>query len=318
MELHHLRYFEAVARHGHVTRAATELHIAQPSLSKQLRVLEAELGVTLFDRVGRRIELTDAGRLLLPYARRILHEVAAAKAAMGQRADLTHGHVSIGAPPTVGTHLLPQAVADFNQRYGGITLELHEAGGSRLLTLLNDGTVDLAVVPLPVAGAAWVELFTEDLVIAVSQQHTLARQPSVAAAALAHERFILFPVGYELRDRTLQLCHSAGFEPEIVLDGGEMDTVLRLTAVGLGIAVLPRLALEGAEGVVGLSVQDVELRRTLGLIWHPERQLSPAASALQQFLIARLQLVSSAEPPIVPPDTPSRPSLTAQPWLKLP
>src|SRR3712207_2130342 len=103
MELHHLRYFEAVARHGHMTRAAHELHIAQPSLSKQIRVLEDELGVALFDRVGRRIELTQAGEMLLPYARRILRDIAEARATVEQLSELRSGHVSLGASPTVGT-----------------------------------------------------------------------------------------------------------------------------------------------------------------------------------------------------------------------
>ncbi|MBA3469859.1 MAG: LysR family transcriptional regulator [Herpetosiphonaceae bacterium] len=290
MELTHLRYFEAIARLGTVTRAAAEQHIAQPSLSKALRGLESELGMVLFDRVGRRLELSDAGRTLLPYARRILQEVEAARAALQARADLTLGHVSLGVPPTIGTHLLPTALADFNQRHRGIELELHEAGASQLLRLLDAGKVDLAVVSVPVAQAAWTELFTEELVVAVAPTHRLAQHGTIAAADLAREAFILFPPGYELRQQTLDLCQSAGFAPRIVLDGGEMDTVLRLTAAGLGIAVVPQLALSDTPELIGLSVRDVQLQRTLGLIWHPERQLSPAARALQTLLLERLKL----------------------------
>lgn len=294
MELHHLRYFEAVARLGHVTQAARELHIAQPSLSKQIQVLEAELGVALFDRIGRRIELTDAGRLLLPYARRILRDALDAQEALRQRADLTRGRISIGTPPTVGTHLLPRLLADFNARYSGIELELHEEGAGQLVTLLSEGTVDLAVVPVPVAGVAVAELFSEELVLAVAQQHRLAQRGAVTPQDLAAERFILFPVGYELRDQTLHFCRSAGFEPQVVLDGGEMDMVLRLAAVGLGVAIVPQLALEDADGLVGLPIRGATLSRTLGLIWHLERQLSPAAEALQRFLIERLRDTDTA------------------------
>lgn len=289
MDLHHLRYFEAVARLGHVTRAAQELHIAQPSLSKQIQTLEAELGVALFNRVGRRIELTDAGELLLPYVRRILRDVQAAQEALQQRADLHHGRVSIGAPPTVGTHLLPQALADFNARYNAIQLELHEAGAGELVELLAEGAVDLAVVPGPVRDVTWIELFTEELVVAAGAHHPLADRAGVTADDLRDHGFILFPDGYELRDRTLAYCRAAGFEPRVVLDGGEMDTVLRLTAVGLGIAILPQLALEGADGVIGIPIRDAHLQRTLGLIRHPERSLSPAAAALEQFVIEQLR-----------------------------
>lgn len=290
MELRHLRYFEAVARHGHVSRAARELHIAQPSLSKQLRGLEAELAVALFDRVGRGIELTDAGRMLLPYARRILAEVDLAREALGQLGDASQGRVAIGAPPTVGTHLLPAALADFNAIYPGIDLELHEAGAGRLLEYLAEGTVHLAVVSVPVPGVARADLFTEDLVVAVATEHALGGQEAVLAGDLAGEAFILFPPGYELRERTLQLCQAAGFEPRIVLDGAEMDTVLRCAAVGLGIAIVPRLALDGTEGLVGLRLRDIALTRTLGLVWHPERQLPPAAEELRRFLLARLRV----------------------------
>jgi DNA-binding transcriptional LysR family regulator len=289
MELHHLRYFEAVARHGHVTRAAQELHIAQPSLSKQIQSLEAELGIALFDRVGRRVELTAAGRLLLPYARRALREVADARTALQQWNSLEQGQVALGAPPTVGAHLLPRALAAFHERYPGIGLSLHEMGAARLASLLDEGAIDLAVVSVALPAFLSAELFSEDLVVAVAEGHPLAQQKAVRGADLADQPFILFPEGYELRGRTLQLCRAAGFEPQVVLDGGETDTVVRLVAAGLGVAVVPRLALEGGAGIVGLDVIDSTLRRTLRLIWHPERSLSPAAEALRVFLIERFQ-----------------------------
>lgn len=293
MELHHLRYFEAVARHGHVTRAAQELSIAQPSLSKQIQVLESELGVKLFNRVGRRIELSEAGHVLLPYARRILHDVEHARAALQQIGDLTRGHVALGASPTVGTQLLPRALAEFTRQYPGIELELREAGAARLVTLLEEGGVQLVVVSLALLGQnnklEYAELFTDDLVLAVSHAHALAQRSSVLARDLRDEKFILFPAGYELRALTLHLCQTGGFAPRIAIDGAEMDSVLRFAAAGLGIALVPRLALEGAQGLSAVLVEDVPLVRTLGLVWHSERQLSPAARAVHSFLLERLQ-----------------------------
>jgi DNA-binding transcriptional LysR family regulator len=177
----------------------------------------------------------------------------------------------------------------FHRRYPAIALGLHEMGAMRLAALLDEGIIDLAVVSVALPAFASAELFTEALVVAVAQDHPLAQQKAVRSAELADEPFILFPEGYELRSRTLELCCAAGFEPRVVLDGGETDTVVRLVAAGLGVAVVPRLALEGSVGIVGLDVTDIELRRTLRLIWHPERSLSPAAEALRALLIERLQ-----------------------------
>jgi LysR family transcriptional regulator, transcription activator of glutamate synthase operon len=285
MELHHLRYFEAVARHGNVTRAAGELHIAQPSLSKQIQALEAELRVRLFDRVGRRVELTAAGEILLPYARRVLREVASARGALQQWNDLEHGQVAIGTPPTVGAHILPRALAAFSRRYPGVELRLHEMGAARLTALLDEGTVDLAVISVLPPGVASIELFSEELVLAVARDHPLAGRGAVRREELADLRFVLFPEGYELRARTYALCREAGFEPQVALEGGETDTVVRLVAAGLGVALVPRLALDGAEGIVGLHVAGADLRRTLYLVWHPERALSPAAEALRAIIV---------------------------------
>lgn len=291
MELRHLRYFEAVARLNHVTRAAAELHVAQPALSKQLRDLEEELGVTLFDRLGRRVQLTEAGGALLPHARAILTQVDAARAAMAERVGLQRGLATVGAPPTVGTHLLPGALAAFNTRYPGIELRLREAGIGTLLEQLAAGLADLAVVALPVddPDLTVAPLFSEELLLAVAPQHPLAKRSSVALASLADQPFVLSPENYELREATLVACRQAGFTPRVVLDGGEMDTLLRFVAAGLGVALVPRLALDGQNDLVAVRISDQKLRRSLAIVWRQDRVASPAARALREFLIETLR-----------------------------
>ena len=252
------------SRHGHVARAARELHIAQPSLSKQIQALEAELGVVLFDRVGRRVELTEAGQLLLPYARRVLCEVAEARTALQQWGSLEHGQVAIGAP--VGAHVLPRASPPFTSatrrsscacwrwvRHGlrPCWKKEHRSGG------------DLGALP----GLVSAELFSEELAWQSPGSPTGAAAGGAQCRAGSGTVYSV-PRGDELRSRTLQFCRAAGFEPQVALDGGETDTVMRLVAAGLGVALAPRLALEGVAGIVGLHVVDVELQRTLRLIWH--------------------------------------------------
>jgi DNA-binding transcriptional LysR family regulator len=287
MELRHLIYFEAVARHQHVSRAAAELAVAQPAVSKQIHDLERELGgVALFERVGRNVRLTDAGVALLEHVRIILAQVEAARAEIRERVGLERGRVAIGAPPTVGIQMLPEALAEFNRRYPRLELVMREGGTQTMLGLLETGDVDLAVVTLPVArrGLRVATLFSEELVVVVPPAHPLAGRGAVAFAELAEEPFLLYPRGYGMRDKTLEACQQAGFTPRIVLDGGEMDMVLRLAETGLGIALMPRLALDGSRQLVALRVSDQQLQRTMALVSREDRALAPAARALRDFL----------------------------------
>lgn len=291
MELRHLRYFEAVARHSHVTRAAAELHIAQPALSKQISQLEHELGVALFDRVGRNVRLTEAGEALLPHARAAMAQVEAARAEMAERVGLRRGRATVGTPPTVGTQLLPVVLAAFNKRYPGIELRLHEAGVQTLLDLLETGLTDVAVVTLPVEdeNLTVVPLFSEEMVVAVWLDHPLAAQGETTIAALRDEPWVLSPENYELREATLNACQAASYTPHVVLDGGETDTLLRFVAAGLGVALVPRLAVQGTTDIAALRVCDQQLQRSLGLVWRGDRVASPAARALREFLVAKLK-----------------------------
>ena len=289
MEFRHLTYFLAVARHQHFTRAAQALGIAQPSLSQQIMTLEAELGTPLFDRAGRRVRLTDAGEALLPYATRILALVDEARAELTDHVELRRGRVTIGTTPTAGTHLLPAALADFNRRYPGIDLRLHEAGSPDLIDLLATGDLDLAIVILPVRRPELTvaRLLTEEVVLAVPPDHPLAAAPppsGVPPDALADQPFVLVRQGYGLRRMTLDLCTRAGFSPHVVLDGAEMDTVLSLVGAGLGVACLPRLALDGTT-LAAVPIADPHLRRSLGLAWRRQPELPAAGRALRDHLL---------------------------------
>ncbi|MGH2525055.1 MAG: LysR family transcriptional regulator, partial [Anaerolineales bacterium] len=227
MKIRHLTYFLAVAEHLNFSRAAEELHVAQPAISQQIRALEKELGVQLFDRAGRRVALTEAGRALLPHARQVLAAVEAAQNEVRERSSLARGTASLGAPPTVSTHLLPAQLTRFKQRYPGLEVTLREAGTETLLRLVEDSKLDLAIVadvlPPVVESAPFLE---EAYMLAVSAQHPLSRRKTVALAELASEAFILFPEGYKLREVTLTACRRAGFEPKVALDGGAMQSTL--------------------------------------------------------------------------------------------
>jgi DNA-binding transcriptional LysR family regulator len=281
MELHQLEYFLAVAGHLHFTRAAEALHVAQPSVSQQIRKLEDELGVRLFHRMKRRVALTPAGETLLPWARRVLGDIAEARAEVQELTALRRGRLAVGAPPSVSTTLLPHALASFHDAYPGVSLTLREAGSGDLIRYLEQGELDLAAIILP-AGHPALEttpLLDEELVLAVPPGHELAGLDVVELAALRDVPLVMFREGYDLREATMTACRQAGFEPRLALDGGEMDSVLRCVEAGLGVAVVPSMVIrsEGALGAVRLAPT---LTRTIALANRRDRPLSRAAREL--------------------------------------
>ena len=287
MHLRHLRAFVAVSDVLSFSRAADELGIAQPAVSQQIRALEEELGVLVFDRIGKRVSLTEAGRVLLPYARQILSLVEIAENEVREQGELKRGRASLGAPPTVSTHVLPARLTQFKQQHPGLEVMLREAGTETLLHQIEEGKLDLAIVALDVLPATVesVPFLEERYVLAVSAQHPfLGRRQSVRLVDLGNEPFILFPEGYKLREVTLAACAVAGFEPKVALDGGAMQSALEFVGAGLGVALVPELALTDTHGIKPLKIADQDLRRQLGLTWLKARSLSPAARALREFL----------------------------------
>ncbi len=284
MDLRHLEIFLEVARRLNFTRAAKALHIAQPAVSQAIARLEGELGVTLFDRSGREVRLTEAGLRLLPHAERVLADVEAAQREIARLRGRALGRISVGVTPTVATHLLPRALARYRAAQPAVEVVLREGGTGALVTMIERGAVDLAIVVLPTDRPTIdaVPLFTEPLLLAVAADSPIARAtPPVPLRLAADEPFILYRVSYHLRSATIAGCRAAGFEPRVALEGGEMETVLRMVAAGLGVSLVPQLAFEGSPrpGVVALPVSDPPLARTIGVAHRHDRPLSPAAEA---------------------------------------
>jgi LysR family transcriptional regulator, transcription activator of glutamate synthase operon len=285
MEMHQLAYFESVSRHLHFTRAAEELHVAQPSVSQQIRKLEAELGTPLFHRMKRHVALTEAGKTFLPHAQAVLRRLEEARLEVQELSGLRKGTLAVGAPPSVGTHLLPAALAAFSRLHPGIALDFREAGSRTLLGLLEAGELDLAVVIQPIRHPVLetLPLLEEELLLAVPRQHALAKgQARVHLGQLRQEPFVLLRGGaYDLREQTLVACRRAGFEPIVALDGGEMDSILRFVAAGIGIAILPAMVLAsippGDEAPVAVRRLQPHLSRALVIARRRDRYFSAAA-----------------------------------------
>lgn len=289
MELQQLRYFVAVAERRHFTRAAAALGVAQPSVSKQIRRLEADLGDALFDRTPGGVALTDAGTVLLPWAKRVLADLDAARAEVAGLATLEGGRLSVGATPSISTVLLPPILAEFHRAHPGVTLAVHEAGSRDLVARLEAGDLDLALVVLPVPHddvLATTPVLREDLVLAVPAGHPLAGRRAVRVAELRGVPLVMFREGYDLRATTIAACEAAGFHPIFAVEGAEMDGVLRMTAAGIGVAVVPGIVVERGGPLVAIRLTEPTLSRSIGLAHHRGRRRSRAAETFGALLHA--------------------------------
>jgi DNA-binding transcriptional LysR family regulator len=244
MELRHLRYAVAVADELHFARAAARLHIAQPPLSKQIKDLEDELGVRLFERTNRRVRLTDAGAAFVAEARRTLASAeraadAARRAARGETGRLALGYVS-----SASYELLPAIVRAFRRRAPDVTLVLEEMSSGEQTRALSAGTLDLGFVrrPPPLEpGLIGTTLRREPIVLALPRDHALAALRMIRLRDLAREPFIVFPARPRpsWADVAIDLCRRAGFEPGIALEAVEMASALSLVAAGIGVTLVP-------------------------------------------------------------------------------
>ncbi|HET6501106.1 MAG TPA: LysR family transcriptional regulator, partial [Amycolatopsis sp.] len=264
MELRQLIYFDAVARHGHFTKAAQQLHIAQPAVSAQIRRLERELGTDLFQRTTRTVRLTPAGELLQAHVRRVLDELAAARAAVDQLSGLVRGRVLLGAVQSLEPLDLPGFLAGFHRRCPAVEIGLRSGTTNDMLGGLRAGELDLAVAPLPgepPAGFAGSPLFTEELVIAFPPGHELATGAPVRFSALREEPFVSLPEDSGLRATLTEAAGSAGFVPRVPFEARDYRRIAELVRHGLGVALMPR----SSAGDVTASL-DPPLTRTVWLI----------------------------------------------------
>ncbi|MFJ9870631.1 LysR family transcriptional regulator [Streptomyces sp. NPDC101165] len=297
MQFQQLQYFVAVAETRHFTRAAELVHVAQPSLSQQIKALERELGADLFLRARGNITLTDAGEALLPLARRILADADTARYEVQELVQLRRGRVRLGATPSLCTGLLPDVLRAFHNRYPGIQLLIEEGGSHDLVRELARGALDLALVvlplPTPAPALTTVELLREDLVVVSSPE---VRAPGtsgeggrvVRIADLESERLVMFRHGYDLRELTVAACRAEGFEPDFAVEGGEMDAVLGFVRAGLGVAVVPRMvAARTGRGLRVTPLARPGLHRTIALAHRSDVAPPRAARELQRMLLER-------------------------------
>lgn len=284
-----LRYFLAAARHEHLGRAADELDLSQPALSRSILKLESDLGVRLFDRAGRGVRLNAAGRILLSRVERACAELEDAKRELQALRSALRNTVSIGYLATFGVRLIPELVKEFCALAPEAKLKLFEGPSPVLHEQLQQGGVDLCVASqFRDPALAWQPLFREELFALVSPGHPLARRASIDLRELATEPFVALKSGHGLRHTLERLCRETGFEPRVVLEGHEVATLRGLVGAGFGVTLAPKREVPAPTQAVSIAIRSPACYRVIGLSWRKGRWLAPKAAQFKDFILSKL------------------------------
>lgn len=281
MDILHLTYFLEVARQKSFTKASQTLHVSQPSISKVIKTLENELGVTLLERSGREVELTDAGEAVFKRVQRVVSEFKNLTNELSDVIDLKRGEVIIGLPPMIGARFFPKPIAQFRQAYPLIQLKLIEEGAKQIEASVQDGTLDLGVVALPGSREDFetFAFLNEPLRVVLYRDHPLAHHASLSLAMLSQESFVLYREDFSLFDHILRQCALNGFEPRIACQSSQWDFIAEMVGAKLGIALLPETICKGldAQRFITIPLTNPVIPWNLAIIWKKDRYLSFAA-----------------------------------------
>jgi DNA-binding transcriptional LysR family regulator len=292
VELRHLEYFIAVAEERNFTRAAERLHVVQSGVSAVIKALERDLGAQLLERDSKRVELTDAGRALLPKARAALDAAQDARDAVGEVEGGLRGTLRIGTLISVALVDVPALLGAYHRRHPGVMIMLRAApsGSEGLVAALADGSLDLAFVSLPSQAPAGIrvrELASAPLDLVVPADHRLADREEVALADIAGEMFVDFPVGYGNRAVTDRAFASAGLHRQVSVEITDIAAGAAYVRHGLGVALLPRFVIRRRKDLRRLAVTGADLNWPLGLAMSQTRRPSAAARAMIEMITTR-------------------------------
>lgn len=285
MEILHLKYFAVVARHQHITRAAEELHISQPSLSKVVSKLEEELGVKLFDRQGRNIRLNSFGKAFLKRVEKMFLELEDGKRELAEMSGLEQGRISLAWTSLV---LLPKILEGFIKKYPNVSIRQIMASTLEMKHQLESGIIDLCISSPPIEGPGIIcqPLYTDEFLLAVPRNYKLAERDSIDLAEAAKENFVSTKQGYGFRDITDGFCLQAGFSPNVVFESDVAVSLISLVNAGLGVAFMPSPVVKDYPGELPklLRINKPICQRTISLAYLEGHFLSKAARQFSQYI----------------------------------
>ena len=286
MELRQLEYFEAVSRLYSFTKAAGELHVAQPSITNAIQKLEEELGVQLFDRSQKKIALTLEGQAFQSRVAKILFDVRQAVSEMSDFRTLNKGSIKFAVPPMIGAYLFPDIFTIFKSSCPNLDLVVYEEGSLAARNMIEKEELDLGLIILPEKSGVLntVPITREEIRLCMSPKHRLSDAKSVSFDELAGESFILLKEEFYHRQLVLNECARHGFSPHIVFSSSQIETIKAMAASNVGIAFLMNMVVRNNQSLVSVPLAE-PLYITIGLTWKKEKYLSKAAQAFIDFIV---------------------------------
>jgi LysR family transcriptional regulator, transcription activator of glutamate synthase operon len=290
MELRQLRYLIEVAERQHVTEAADHLNVAQSAVSYQITKLEEELGVKLLERVGRNIKITPIGKIFLQFAINALKTLDEGKEKVEEYLNPLGGTLHIGYPSSLSIYWLPNLISAYKEVAPNVNFRLRHGSYAYLIDAVKKGEIDLAFlgpVPMKEPDLEAKILFMENIVALIPERHPLSDKRSLNLSDLRTDPFVLFPDGYVLRKIAVDACHEAGFEPNIVSEGEDMDALKGLVSAGIGVSLLPESTFYDSvpRFTVKVPIETPKAMRTVGIIIPKHRDIGPSEKNFYQFLI---------------------------------
>lgn len=287
--MHQLRYFAKVADLGNVTRAAEACHVSQPSLSQQISKLERELGQPLFERLGRGVRLTEAGKMFKRYSDQILSLTEDARTRVTDDPD--SGRITLAAIPTIAPYYLPGVLTRFAKECPRARVEIVEETTGNILRLLAEGDIDLAILALPIQAehVHTKTLFTEELLAVLPTHHPLAKKPKVSLKDLVLEPFVVLNEAHCLTGATMSFCARHSASPLVTAKSHQLLTVLELVRLGQGVSLVPAMAVprDRDDGRVYRSLTGEKPTRTIALAWNRMRYQTQIFKRFVEFISAR-------------------------------
>jgi LysR family hydrogen peroxide-inducible transcriptional activator len=291
MKIHQLHYFWAAAETGSFDAGALREHVPQTSLAQDIRRLEEELGTELF-HAGPKTKLTESGTNLFSVVQSILSQIAEPKDQARGRTSVGERSVTVGALPSIAPYLLPEAVSDFQRKYPRVRVSIVEEMPKRLLDAVRNTVVDIGVTQLPVSGEEFVteKLLREPLYAAVPAEHRLAGRKTIDLRELKDDFFILPKDELALRGVVHNMLKRAKVHPDIVLEALSVATVLAMVSSGLGVSLVPEMALNKRKGCKFIPLRNILSKRTLGLVRLKGRQLGVPKLLFVEYLKQTLRV----------------------------